>query len=150
MDEVGGEQETGLIPTLAGRVQTRLFVLATVGVVLTALLALVLPMSFGDAFVMLLTVAVAGLGWELLYHLLMQFRWDKDWPTLFGLLTAVPEGLLMWVLLDLDLVPGVEGPVSFWAFAVMFTVVWLGQWLFVNGPMRVLFVQWRLRGGRLL
>jgi len=139
-----------VIPTLAGRVQTRLFVLATVGAALTALLTLLLPMSFADAYLVLLAVAVIGVGWELLYHLLMQFRWDKDWPTMFGLVTAVPEGLAMWVLLDLGLVPGVEGPVSWWAFAVMFTVVWLGQWLFVNGPMRVLFVKWRLRGGRLL
>lgn len=139
-----------MIPTLAGRVQTRLFVLATVGAVLTALVTAVLPMSFADAYLVLLAVAVVGVGWELLYHLLMQFRWDKDWPTLFGLLTAVPEGLLMWVLLDLGLVPGVGGPVASWAFAIMFGVVWLGQWSFVNGPMRVLFVQWRLRGGRLL
>lgn len=139
-----------MIPTLAGRVQTRLFVLATVGAALTALLTLLLPMSFADAYLVLLAVAVIGVGWELLYHLLMQFRWDKDWPTMFGLVTAVPEGLAMWVLLDLGLVPGVEGPVTWWAFAVMFTVVWLGQWLFVNGPMRVLFVKWRLRGGRLL
>ncbi|TMR96750.1 hypothetical protein [Nonomuraea basaltis] len=139
-----------MIPTLAGRVQTRLFVLATVGTVLTALLTLLLPMSVKDAYLVLLAVAVAGVGWELLYHLLMQFRWDKDWPTLFGLVTAVPEGLLMWVLLDAGLVPGIRGPVSWWAFVLMFTVVWLGQWLFVNGPMRVLFVKWRLRGGRLL
>ncbi|MER6951951.1 hypothetical protein ABT294_48870 [Nonomuraea sp. NPDC000554] len=139
-----------MIPTLAGRVQTRLFVLATVGAVLTALLTPLLPMSFRDAYVVLLAVAVVGIGWEALYHLIMQFRWDKDWPTLFGLVTAVPEGLLMWVLLDLGLVPGVRGPMAWWAFAVLFAVVWLGQWLFVNGPMRVLFVKWRLRGGRLL
>ncbi|MEW9549566.1 hypothetical protein [Nonomuraea sp. NPDC050783] len=139
-----------MIPTLAGRVQTRVFVLATVGAVLTALLALVLPVSFADAYLVLLAAAVVGLGWEVLYHLLMQFRWDKDWPTLFGLLTGVPEGLLLWVLLDLGLVPGVEGPLTWWAFAVMFAAVWLGQWLFVNGPMRVLFVRWRLRGGRVV
>lgn len=139
-----------MIPTLAGRVQTRLFVLATVGVVLTTLITTLLPMSFAEAYLVLIAVAVVGVGWELLYHLLMQFRWDKDWPTMFGLITAVPEGLLMWLLLDAGLVPGVEGPVSGWAFAVMFAFVWLGQWLFVNGPMRVLFVKWRLRGGRLL
>ncbi|SEL05797.1 hypothetical protein [Nonomuraea pusilla] len=139
-----------MIPTLAGRIQTRLFALSTIGVVLTALVTLVLPMSFTHAFLVLLAVAVVGVGWELLYHLLMQFRWDKDWPTLFGLVTAVPEGLLMWVLLDAGLVPGVPGPVPVWAFTVMFATVWLGQWLFVNGPMRVLFVKWRLRGGRLL
>ncbi|NRQ35344.1 hypothetical protein HII36_26465 [Nonomuraea sp. NN258] len=139
-----------MIPTLAGRIQTRLFLLATVGVVLTALVTAVLPMSFKDAYLVLLAVAVVGVGWELIYHLLMQFRWDKDWPTLFGLITIVPEGLLIWLLLDGDLVPGVEGPLSAWAFLVMFVTVWMGQWLFVNGPMRVLFIQWRLRGGRLL
>ncbi|GGL40694.1 hypothetical protein [Planomonospora parontospora] len=145
-----------MIPTLAGRLQTRIFLLATVGVVLTALVVPVLPGTSGSlaetyrtAYLILLAVAVAGLGWELLYHLLMQFRWDKDWPTLFGLLTSVPEGLLMWVLLEAGLVPGIGGPVAFSTFAAMFTLVWLGQWLFANGPMRVLSVQWRLRGGRL-
>ena len=39
-----------------------------------------------------LIVVVLGVGWELVYHLLMQFRWEKDWPTLFGLLVGVPEG----------------------------------------------------------
>jgi hypothetical protein len=145
-----------VIPTLAGRLQTRIFLLATIGVVLTALVVPVLPGTTGSladtyltAHLILLAVAVVGLGWELLYHLLMQFRWDKDWPTLFGLLTIVPEGLLMWVLLEAGLIPGIDGPVAFSTFATMFSLVWAGQWLFANGPMRVLCVQWRLRGGRL-
>lgn len=145
-----------MIPTLAGRLQTRVFVLATVGAVLTALIVPVLPATPGPlgttyktAFLMLLAVIVVGLGWELLYHLLMQWRWDKDWPTLFGLVTIVPEGLVMWALIDSGLVPGVDG-VALATFATMFVFVWVGQWLFVNGPMRVLSVQWRLRGGRLL
>ncbi|MER7210840.1 hypothetical protein ABT340_27630 [Streptosporangium sp. NPDC000239] len=146
-----------MIPTLAGRLQTRIFLLATVGVVLTALVVPVLPgtrgpmsRTYGVAYLILLAVAVVGLLWELLYHLLMQFRWDKDWPTLFGLLTIVPEGLLMWVLLDQRLIPGITRPVAFSTFAIMFTVVWIGQWLFANGPMRVLSVHWRLRGGRII
>lgn len=145
-----------MIPTLAGRLQTRVFVLATVGAALTGLIVPVLPGTSGPlgatykaAFLMLLAVMVAGLGWELVYHLLMQFRWDKDWPTLFGLVTAVPEGLVMWLLLDAGLVPGV-GDVAASTFFTMFAFVWAGQWLFVNGPMRVVSVQWRLRGGRLL
>ena len=34
-------------------------------------------------------------GWRgrFVYHLLQQFRWEKDWPTLFALLVGVPEGL---------------------------------------------------------
>ncbi|MBF8185586.1 hypothetical protein ITP53_07515 [Nonomuraea sp. K274] len=146
-----------MIPTLAGRLQTRIFLLATVGVIVTALIVPVLPGAdgslarmYGTAYLILLAVAVAGLGWECVYHLLMQFRWDKDWPTLFGLLTIVPEGLLMWGLLKLGLVPGIDHPVAFSTFATMFTMVWAGQWLFANGPMRVFFVRWRLRGGRVL
>ncbi|WP_329520209.1 hypothetical protein [Spirillospora sp. NBC_01491] len=145
-----------MIPTLAGRLQTRVLVLATVGVLLTAAIVPVLPGTAGPlsgtyrtAYLILLAVAVAGLGWELLYHLLMQFRWDKDWPTLFGLVTVVPEGLLMWFLLDAGLVPGVHG-VALSTYATMLGFVWIGQWLFVNGPIRVVLVQWRLRGGRVL
>lgn len=146
-----------MIPTLSGRLQTRIFLLATVGVILTALIVPVLPSTSGplsqtykSAYLILLAVAVVGLGWELIYHLLMQFRWDKDWPTLFGLITILPEGLLMWLLLDAGLVPGMSGHVAAPTFVTMFVFVWLGQWLFANGPMRVLFVQWRLRGGRIL
>ncbi|MWA00508.1 hypothetical protein F8568_008985 [Actinomadura sp. LD22] len=146
-----------MIPTLAGRLQTRIFVLATVGALLTALVVPVSPgrpgslgAAYRTAYPILLAVIVVGLAWELLYHLLMQFRWDKDWPTLFGLVTIVPEGAVMWTLLNTGLVPGVGDHVPASMFLTMFVFVWLGQWLFVNGPMRVFFVQWRLRGGRLL
>ncbi len=30
-----------------------------------------------------------------LYHLGQQFRWEKDWPILFGLLTSIPEALVL-------------------------------------------------------
>ncbi len=63
-----------MLPTLNGRIQTRVIVL--------------------------------GVGWELIYHLIRQFRWEKDWPTLFGLLTAVKEGALLWLLISLHAVPG--------------------------------------------
>lgn len=146
-----------MIPTLFGRIQTRIFTLGTVGVVLTALIVPFLPGTGGSlgatyriAYLILLAVALVGVGWELLYHLLMQFRWDKDWPTLFGLLTIVPEGVLMWALLRYELVPGIGEKVATSTFLTMFVFVWCGVWLFSNGPMRVPFVQWRLRGGRLL
>src|SRR3712207_4308025 len=89
-----------MVPILLGRIQTRLFLLATVGAAVTALITPVLPgvdSPFQTTFTILTAVAVLGIGWELLYHLLMQFRWEKDWPSLFGLLTAVPEGLVVWL-----------------------------------------------------
>jgi len=101
-----------MLLTLPGRLQTRVFVLATVGTLLTLLVTPLLPLGmplsekYRATFIVLAAVAVLGLGWELIYHGLQQFRWEKDWPTLFGLLTGVNEGLLLWLLLSSGTVPG--------------------------------------------
>jgi hypothetical protein len=145
-----------MVPTLIGRIQTRIFLLATVGSVLTALVTPVLPISgplgsaYRTTFIILATVIVVGIGWELLYHFLMQWRWEKDWPTMFGLATAVPEGALIWALLVAKVVPGLHATPPFGAFLADFATVWIGVWLVANGPMRVPFLRWRFRGGRLV
>jgi hypothetical protein len=87
--------------------------------------------------------------WELVYHGLQQFRWEKDWPTLFGLLTGVNEGILVWMVAGHGLVPHLTG-VRPAAFVIHFSTLWVLVWLIANGPMRVPFVRWRFRGGRLI
>jgi hypothetical protein len=144
-----------MVPTLNGRIQTRLFLLAVIGGLITLVIVPVLPGSapigdkYRDGYLVLASVAVLGVAWECLYHLLMQWRWEKDWPTLFGLVTGVPEGLLIWLLLSRGAIPGIAGTVGGAAFAIQFTLVWLGVWLVANGPMRVPFIRWRFLGGRL-
>jgi hypothetical protein len=139
-----------VLPTLNGRIQTRVFVLLVVGGLWTLLVSPLIGQPYGVTFVVLLAVVVLGVGWELLYHLIQQFRWEKDWPTLFGLLTAVNEGALLWALISAGAVPGVPREVPFGAFLVQFLSTWIIVWLVVNGPMRVPFVHWRFRGGRLI
>ena len=145
-----------MLPTLNGRLQTRVFVTLVVGGLWTLLITPLLPVpgtlpdAYATTFVVLLAVTVLGVGWELLYHLLQQFRWEKDWPTFFGLVTAVNEGVLVWLLLAAGAVPGIDGPVPFPAFLRQFVTTWLVVWLTVNGPMRVPFVHWRFRGGRIV
>ena len=97
-----------------------------------------------------LTVLVLGIGWELVYHFLQQFRWEKDWPTLFGLVTAINEGIVVWLLVRNGSVPGLPFPVPTGVFLVQFLTTWILVWLIANGPMRVPFVHWRFRGGRLI
>jgi hypothetical protein len=140
-----------MVPTLFGRIQTRIFLLATVGVVITALITPILPHkpSYSITFIVLTAVGIIGIGWELIYHFLMQFRWEKDWPSLFGLITLVPEGLLLYGLLRLKLIPGIDVVLPASTFWIDFVVVWIAVWLVANGPMRVPFVRWRFRGGRL-
>ncbi len=155
-----------MTPTLAGRIQTRIFLLLLIGIPWTLIIGPALSRpegaSLGDLYEVLFTslaiVILAGIVWEFIYHGLQQFRWEKDWPTMFGLLTGINEGIVTWIILtrvlpdDLDVgsiaIDYREIPVL--TFVIAFATTWILVWLFANGPMRVLALRWRFRGGRLV
>jgi len=141
-----------MLPTLNGRIQTRIFMLATWGALITLVLTPILPgdPDYKTTYIILATVAVLGVIWELIYHGIQQFRWEKDWPTLFGFITCINEGALVWILLKAEVVPGIDGVPKFSAFLIDFLVIWMVIWLWVNGPMRVPFIRWRFFGGRII
>jgi hypothetical protein len=160
-----------MLPTLNGRIQSRIFFLATIGALWTFIMASLLPASINggdvpwkyrlqDGYVALLWVAILGVVWECVYHLVMQWRWEKDWPTFFGLVTFLNEGILVYLLANNGVLPGFadrqalsdagQTIVPFWFFWPLFIVVWLAVWIWVNGPMRVFNIHWRFFGGRLV
>lgn len=143
-----------MTPTLAGRLQTRWFMLATVGVAWTLAVGPLLP-GGGDLVsvarvggVTLLVAAAVGTAWELAYHALQQLRWEKDWPTLFALLVGLPEGIVAYRVLASGVIP-IDPPDPV-AFAWLFGTTWLVVWAVTSGPVRILFPRWRFRGGRFL
>jgi hypothetical protein len=107
-----------MTPTLTGRLQTRIFLAVTVGILWTVIITPFLPeptgitlgVSYAMAFGSLVLMAAAGLVWEFVYQGIQQWRWDKDWPSIFALLTVVNEALLVW-LLD-HLFPVMSGPMA--------------------------------------
>lgn len=144
-----------MTPTLLGRMQTRIFALLFAGGIWTLIIAPVLPGggSLDDRYeatgFVLGVIILLGLGWECVYHFIQQFRWEKDWPTFFGFLNGINEGILAWFVVQALL--GEDDPqVTGAAFLVHFTTTWLVVFLFVNGPLRVPFVRWRFRGGRII
>ncbi len=142
-----------MLPTLNGRIQTRIFLLAVVGSIWTLIITPVLPTgaplaaSYGATFSVLLVTLVLGVLWELVYHGIQQFRWEKDWPTLFGLLLVIPEGLLAWFLVFKVLKPSDSATTA--TFVHLLTT-WFLMWCMANGPLRVLFIRWRFRGGEII
>lgn len=144
-----------MLPTLMGRIQTRIFVIAVVGGLWALVIGPALPgggslsTRYAAMYGVLLIVGVVGIGWEVVYHGLMQFRWEKDWPTLFGLVLGVPEGVVAYAVARSGVLSSTEH-ISAAAFVVGFGTTWLVTWLWVNGPMRVFTVHWRFRGGRLI
>lgn len=146
-----------MTPTIWGRLQTRVWIAVTVGVVWTTAIAAALPRPAGVSAASAYRIAMealglmtlAGLGWELVYHLIQQVRWDKDWPSLFALITVINEAVPLWFLLHaLQVIQGTTGLSSpalpFYASYVAST--WLVIWLFMQGPIRVMHVRWRCNG----
>lgn len=142
-----------MTPTLSGRIQTRFFLLFTVGLLWTALVVPLLPRSgapigfvYQATIIALVVVALVGILWELLYHLIQQYRWEKDWPILLGLLVGIPEGIVAFPIVDFIVLDG-PAPLTFF---LHFATTWIVVWIVANGPLRVLLLRWRYRGGRIL
>lgn len=136
--------------SLRGRLETRLFLVLTIGLPWTlAVTSLSDPGRYRSNLTVLALMGVLGLGWEFVYHALQQLRWDRDWPSLFAALTVLNEGALLWILSDSWPWPNVDRG-SGGSFVLLVGTTWFVMWLFVQGPMRVLFLRWRLHGGRIL
>lgn len=142
-----------MTPTLLGRWQTRLLLLATVGLLIS------LPFFLGRIggksgpvfFFVLGYVLVFGLGWDLVYNYLQKFRWDSDWPAFFQLLAGVWEGFFLGVLFSVLELPGVpHQEFSLGVFCLHYSFVWLGVFVVSQSLMRILFPRWRFKGGEWL
>lgn len=143
-----------MTPTLAGRLQTRVLLAASVGAVWTAAVTPFLPAAtYRVTFASLAVMTLLGLGWEVVYHIAQQARWDKDWPSLVALVTLANEAVAVWFAVHaLEVIPGSMLPPSPFlpGFLIHVSTTWLVIWLFQQGPIRVLLPRWRFDGGLLL
>jgi hypothetical protein len=88
--------------------------------------------------------------WEWLYHFLQQFRWEKDWPVMFSFFLVIPESILAYNVFGwLDLNEKFGYPATNATFWWHIVTTWMVMWLFVLGPIKVLFIRWRFNGGRI-
>ncbi|MGA9379230.1 MAG: hypothetical protein WBV73_10710 [Phormidium sp.] len=142
-----------MTPTLFGRWQTRLLLLATIGVLVTLPFALGItsPNSSSVYFWVLGYVAVFGIFWDMLYNYLQKFRWDRDWSGVFQLLAGIWEAIFLIIIIKLLRLPlpGIEN-LDLNLFIRHYSLVWLGVYLASQTIMRIIFPRWRFRGGQWL
>jgi hypothetical protein len=144
-----------MTPTLFGRWQTRLLLLATIGVVVSIAFAIGLigPGANSVYFWILSYVAIFGLIWDVLYNYLQKFRWDRDWPAAYQLgagiweLTFIFCGVGVFGFLPIP-IPKTELPIG--AFLLHYSLVWLAVFTASQTLMRIIFPRWRFRGGQWL
>ena len=137
-----------MIPTLWGRWQTRLLLLGTIGVLIT-LAFCVLFGNFVTPFALLGYVLLFGFLWDAFYNYLQTLRWDRDWPPLFFVAGGIVEGLFLWGLMHLIPLPGVDPELSFGKFGSHYGTVFIVTLLMMLGPLKIVFLKWRFRGGQL-
>ena len=138
-----------MTPTLLGRWQTRLLLFLTVGILLTW------PFSVsvdGPFYSVLFGIMWWGLVWDCLYTTIQKFRWDRDWPAAFQLAAGLWEAFFLLLLISAFGINNTyfidDGSFSIFWFIIHYSVVWLGIFTASQVLMRILFPQWRFRGGR--
>jgi hypothetical protein len=139
-----------MTPTLRGRWQTRLFLLGTVGVLITLLFGW-LYVDFRTPLVLLGYVVLFGFGWDVLYHWIQSFRWDGDWPPIYQLIGGLAEGLLIWLLATSPFLrgglPDISPNLNFARFASHYGTVWLVTFAVSQSVLKLIFPRWRFYGG---
>jgi hypothetical protein len=136
-----------MTPTLFGRWQTRTLLLFTFGVLIT--LPFMLFYGFTPALLLLLVIGF-GYFWDIVYIVLQSWRWDRDWPPAFQFLAGVWEGiftfLLSFFLAKAFRVFAVPLPL----FIIQYGVIWFVTFLASQSLLRIVFPNWRYRGGQWL
>ena len=135
-----------MTPTLLGRWQIRIFLLATVGLLITLIVSLIVRNSV--PLFALLYVLLFGLAWDAIYQVITSYRWDRDWPTSFQVAAGVIEGALVWGLILTKTLPGISMPPPFYVFLIQYGIIWLSIFLLTQGPLRIFWLKWRYQGGQ--
>lgn len=137
-----------MTPTLLGRWQIRIFLLATVGLLISLLVGLSIGGKYQIPLLALLYILLFGLVWDVLYQLITSYRWDRDWPTSFQVAAGIIEGALVWGLILTKKLPGIAEPPSFIVFLIQYAVIWLSIFVLTQGPLRIFWLKWRYQGGQ--
>jgi hypothetical protein len=138
-----------MTPTLIGRWQSRIFLLATIGVLFT------LPFAFSSGFQqinfiyfwILFYVGAFGLLWDILYTFLQKFFWDHDWPGIIQLFAAIAEGIFLGLIINLVSLPFISEKPDLLTYVTHYSVVWVAVYCASWVVMRLLFPRARFRGG---
>ena len=148
-----------MIPTLAGRLQTRLF--------LFLFIALPITLVYGFAWAgwqwdwrtiqifvwFLCTITGLGLLLDPIYIFIQTTRWDRDWPFAYQFFFSWVEFGVVFAVARAGLVPylpefAFQGGRGLFIAGLHFTLVFIPTFLALLGPLQAIFVRWRFKGGQ--
>jgi hypothetical protein len=141
-----------MTPTLLGRWQMRLFLLPTVGLLVSGPFALGLfsPKSMSYLF-LLIYMGIFGALCDVVAQQIQKLRWDSDWPGLLQFAGAVVEGGILAALLKANWLPGINtNSLPMQWLLLQYAIASLAMFLAAHSLLRVLFPHSRYHGGQWL
>ncbi len=149
-----------MIPTLAGRLQTRLLLFLFIGIPITLLYAwALLDFHWGwreiQIFVWFLcTITGLGLLLDPVYIFIQTTRWDRDWPFAYQFFFSWVEFGIVFFIARAGLIPylpefAFQGMRGLGIASLHFALVFIPSFLALLGPLQTIFIRWRFKGGQL-
>ena len=144
-----------MTPTLLGRLQVRLFMFLFVGAPVTLFFAWYLEEDFLILYEIVGYIFAVGFALDFAYIELQKRRWDHDFPFAFQFVAGFVEFFIVMACLysgiafrfDLSSLPGDTQWFIFQNFLLHFLTIHVISILLLLGPLQILFVRWRFRGG---
>jgi hypothetical protein len=160
-----------MLPTLLGRLQTRLLLILCIGLPVTAVYSVWLAnrapvtgptfppwiKSFGQVTYdirpvqILCLLLLVGVSLDVVYQGLQKFRWDRDWPFAFQFFVSIGEFAIVLALIGFDVFPFMParwiGTGEYPYFVLYFALVFIPSFIALLGFIQIFMVRWRYKGG---
>ena len=144
-----------MIPSLMGRLQTRIFLYLFVGWPVTFIFAW---WNTGDLwgdnvsvfFLILTTILILGLILDPIYIWIQHFRWERDWPFAFQFFFSWIEFGIVVFLIRAQYLPWFSDNLfqdsgEIWTAVYHFSWVFFPSFLLLLGGMQLFFIRWRFK-----
>jgi hypothetical protein len=147
-----------VLPTLKGRWETRLVLLVLIGLPVTAWWSWYLTGNAAPTanapYLVLFTIFVIGAALDPVYILMQRFRWDRDWPFAFQLLSMTCEFILALAVISAGLHPylrpsSIQRSADLRNVTLHYASILGPSFLALLGPIQIFLVRWRYKGGEL-
>lgn len=146
-----------MLPSLTGRIHTRITLFIFVGLPITFLWAAYLgdwawPFPL-EPFYVLGMIFIVGLILDPAYMAITVRRWEHDWPFAYQAISMIFEFCIVLGLIWLDVLPFLPASLiartsDFWDVVIHFSLVFFVSFLGLLAFIQVFMIRWRFNAGQ--
>ncbi|MCA9385655.1 hypothetical protein KC717_03330 [Candidatus Dojkabacteria bacterium] len=144
-----------MLPTLQGRIELRTFLFLFVGIPITLAFGLGIN-DIGRPLLLITIITLIGFFLDIIYTLIQNQTWDRDWPPICMFLSGAIEGYILFAIVySSSIYTGSNGLINYigqtplTAVIFHYSMVFIITFLISLNGFNVLFPRLRYEGGQL-